>query len=57
LAFSVVGGNVHQPTAPAFDGIFVSTVEPGSPAEKNGLKRGDEVIILGFSGKYLEKYH
>lgn len=43
LAFSVMGGNMHQPMAPAFDGIFISTVEPGSIAEKNGLKKGDEV--------------
>uniref|UniRef100_A0A1I7SEU5 Rap guanine nucleotide exchange factor 2 n=1 Tax=Bursaphelenchus xylophilus TaxID=6326 RepID=A0A1I7SEU5_BURXY len=44
LAFSIIGGNAHHPDQPAADGIFIANVEPGSPAEKNGLKRGDEII-------------
>ena len=34
-------------------GAFVSSVEPGSPAEKVGIEAGD--IILKFDGKTIEK--
>ena len=34
-------------------GAFVSSVEPGSPAEKAGIEAGD--IILKFDGKTIEK--
>jgi len=34
-------------------GAFVSSVEPGSPAEKAGVEAGD--IILKFDGKTIEK--
>ncbi|KAI6189040.1 hypothetical protein M3Y98_00419400 [Aphelenchoides besseyi] len=44
LAFSVIGGNSFEPKAPAVDGIFVASVESGSAAEKNGIKRGDEIL-------------
>jgi serine protease Do len=34
-------------------GAFVSSVEPGSPAEKAGIEAGD--IIMKFDGKTIEK--
>lgn len=37
LAFSVIGGREMS------NGVFISEVEANSLADKNGLKRGDEV--------------
>jgi S1-C subfamily serine protease len=37
LAFNILGGKETG------YGVFISNVEPNTPAEKNGLKRGDEV--------------
>src|SRR5262249_57667855 len=33
-------------------GVFVDGVNPGSPAEKAGLKEGD--VIIGFAGEKVE---
>uniref|UniRef100_A0A914CBY5 Rap guanine nucleotide exchange factor n=1 Tax=Acrobeloides nanus TaxID=290746 RepID=A0A914CBY5_9BILA len=38
LAFNILGGKETG------YGVFISNVEPNTPAEKNGLKRGDEII-------------
>uniref|UniRef100_A0A3Q1ER78 PDZ domain-containing protein n=1 Tax=Acanthochromis polyacanthus TaxID=80966 RepID=A0A3Q1ER78_9TELE len=38
LGFSIRGGSEHGV------GIYVSLVEPGSPAEREGLKVGDQIM-------------
>lgn len=47
LGFSIRGGAEHGV------GIFVSLVEPGSLAEREGLRVGDQ--ILGVNGKPLDR--
>uniref|UniRef100_A0A8B9MGE6 PDZ domain-containing protein n=1 Tax=Accipiter nisus TaxID=211598 RepID=A0A8B9MGE6_9AVES len=47
LGFSIRGGAEHGV------GIYVSLVEPGSLAEREGLRVGDQ--ILGVNGKSLDR--
>lgn len=51
LSFSILGGRSVNSTSSGSSGqhgVFISNVEPYSIAEKNGLKRGDEVNFYFF---------
>lgn len=36
------------------EGVLIAEVEPGSPAEKSGLKFGD--VVISFNGKKIDKF-
>lgn len=56
LSFSVLGGRSVNSSCSGSSGIFISNVEPYSIAEKNGLKRGDEVNFNFFLLIYLKYF-
>uniref|UniRef100_A0AC34FF08 Rap guanine nucleotide exchange factor 2 n=1 Tax=Panagrolaimus sp. ES5 TaxID=591445 RepID=A0AC34FF08_9BILA len=48
LAFNILGGKELN------HGLFISYVEPGTVADKNGLKRGDEILeVNGHSYRHV----